>query len=131
MYGPLPYEQLFNTTDWRLFMLKQRGIIEVVLLTIITCGIYGIYWVYDTLNSMEQYTGQPSSANAMVCLLLCIFLPGIGYLVFGMSADEQLKLIKESRGIPAEDNKVMYMILGFFLPIVLIPMVQDEINKLV
>ena len=112
-------------------MLKQRGVVEVILLTIITCGIYGIYWVYDTLNGMEQITGHQSSANSVVCLLLCIFFPSIGYLLFGMAADEQINIIKASRGIPAVDNKVMYMILGFFLPIVLIPIVQDEINKLV
>ena len=130
MYGPLPYEQLFNTTDWRLFMLKQRGVVEVIILTLVTCGIYGLYWVYDTMSGFEQTTGKESGINAVACLLLCIFLPSIGYLVYGMSADEQLKQIKESRGIPAEDNKVMYMLLGFFLPIVLIPIIQDEINKL-
>ena len=37
---------------------------------------------------------------------------------------------KGMRGMQQVDNKVMYMILGFFLPIVLIPIVQDEINRL-
>ena len=130
MYGPLPYEQLFYNTDWRLFMLKQRGVVEVIILTLVTCGIYGLYWVYDTMSGFEQTTGKESGINAVACLLLCLFLGSIGYLLFGMEADEQLNMIKESRGIPTTDNKVMYMLLGFFLPIVLIPIIQDEINKL-
>ena len=111
-------------------MLKNRSIVLVVLLTIITCGIYGLYWVYDTLNGLEQTSGQEGSVNSLIALLLCIFVAPVGYILFGMAADEQLNFIKAQRGIQPVDNKVMYMILGFFLPIVLIPIVQDEINRL-
>ena len=111
-------------------MLKNRSIVSVIILTIVTCGIYGLYWVYDTMNSLEQTSGKESSVNAIACLLLCIFLAPVGYILFGMGADEQLNMIKASRGIPTSDNKVLYMILGFFLPIVLLPLVQDEVNKL-
>ena len=111
-------------------MLKNRSVVSVIILTIITCGIYGIYWAYDTLNSMEQVSGRESSVGSVVVLLLCIFFPSIGYLLYGMAADEELNMIKGMRGMQQVDNKVMYMILGFFLPIVLIPIVQDEINRL-
>ncbi len=111
-------------------MLTNRSVVAVILLTVVTCGIYGLYWVYDTMNSLEQTTGQQSSVNAIACLLLCIFVAPVGFILFGMGADEQINMIKAQRGIPTKDNKVMYMILGFFLPIVLLPMVQDEINKL-
>ena len=111
-------------------MLKNRSIVAVILLTIITCGIYGLYWVYDTMNSLEQTSGKESSVNAIACLLLCIFIAPVGFILFGMGADEQLNMIRASRQIPPSDNKVVYMILGFFLPIVLMALVQDEINKL-
>ena len=39
-------------------------------------------------------------------------------------------MIKGKLGMQQVDNKVMYMILGFFIPIVLIPIVQDEINRI-
>ena len=111
-------------------MLKNRSIASVIILTIVTCGIYGLYWVYDTMHGLELTSGKESGVNAMACLLLCIFVAPVGYILFGLGANEQLNMIKEQRGIPTEDNQVMYMILGFFLPIVLIPLVQDEINKL-
>lgn len=112
-------------------MLKQRDIVLVIVLSIITCGIYLLYWVYDTMNSLEQTSGKQSGVNAVACLLLCIFVAPVGFILFGLGADEQINMIKEARGIPTTENKVMYMILGFFLPIVLAPIVQDEINKLV
>lgn len=112
-------------------MLKNRSIAGVIILTLITCGIYGIYWAYDTLSSMEQVSGHEASISSVVVLLLCIFFPSVGYLLYGMAADEQINLIKGMRSGQQVDNKVMYMLLGFFLPIVLIPIVQDEINRLV
>ena len=111
-------------------MLTNRNLVTVILLTVITCGIYGLYWIYDTMHNLELTSGQESGCNAMACLLLCIFVAPVGYIMFGMGADEQLNMIRVQRGIPTVDNKVMYMLLGFFLPIVLIPLVQDEVNKL-
>ena len=112
-------------------MLQNRSIVSVIILTIVTCGIYGLYWVYDTMNSLEQTTGHESGVNALATLLLCIFIEPVGFVMFGIGANEQLNRIKEQRGIPTTDNQVMYILLGLFLPIVLIPIVQDEINKLV
>ena len=111
-------------------MLKNRNIVLVIIFTLITCGIYGWYWVYDTLKGMETVSGKEATVNSTIALLLCIFVAPVGYILFGMAADEQLNMIKAERGITQVDNKVMYMILGFFLPIVLMPIVQDEINRL-
>ena len=111
-------------------MLKNRSVVSVILLTIITCGIYGLYWAYDTLSAMEQTSGREASVSAVVVLILCIVFPSVGNLLYGMAADEQLNMIKGKIGMQQVDNKVMYMILGFFIPIVLIPIVQDEINRI-
>ena len=111
-------------------MLKERSVVGVIILTIVTCGIYGIYWTYDSISSMEQVSGHESSIGAVVILLLVLLFGPVGYLLFGMAADEQLNYIKTMRGGQAVDNKVMYMLLGFFIPIVLIPIVQDEVNRL-
>ena len=51
-------------------------------------------------------------------------------LFFGMAADQNLNNIRMQRGIPTVDNKTLYMILGFIIPIVLVCLVQNEINKL-
>lgn len=111
--------------------MTYRNVAMVIILTLVTCGIYGIYWTYTTLVSMEEVSGKEASVPPVVILLLCILFGPVGYLLYGMAADEQLNLIKGMTGKPQVDNKVMYMLLGFFLPIVLMPIVQDEINRLV
>lgn len=111
-------------------MLKNRNIILLIVLGIVTCGIYLYYWMYVTADALEQQ-GQSGGMSALVLLLLCIFIFPVGFLLFGMNADDNLNKIKAQRGIEQADNKILYIILGLLIPIVLICLVQNEINKLV
>ena len=63
-------------------------------------------------------------------LIITLFFPYIGYLLFGMAADQNLNNVRMQRGMPTVDNKILYMVLGFIIPIVLVCLVQNEINKL-
>lgn len=112
-------------------MLTNRSVATVIILTIVTCGIYGLYWLWVTCDALyKEAEGQGSTMQPIVTFLLCFFLADIGYLIFGMNVDADLNAIKAKRGIPTTDNKVLYMILGFIIPIVLIGMVQNEINQI-
>jgi uncharacterized protein DUF4234 len=37
---------------------KPRGVAFVIILSIITLGIYSLYWVYKTQEEMKQHTGD-------------------------------------------------------------------------
>jgi hypothetical protein len=37
---------------------NQRATVSVVLLTIITLGIYGLYWQYSVFKELKQYSGE-------------------------------------------------------------------------
>jgi hypothetical protein len=37
---------------------QQRGVAFVVILTLITLGIYSIYWAYKTHEELKQHTGD-------------------------------------------------------------------------
>lgn len=113
----------------KIFMLKERSIGLVILFTILTCGIYSLYWCYVTMQALDQ-EGQHSNMPVIAQFLLVFFLGSIGFLILGINADDNINAIKESRGIATSDNKVLWMILGFLLPIVQIALIQNEINAL-
>ena len=111
-------------------MIQNRSVATVIILSIVTCGIYMWYWLYKTAEELEA-TGQAGgSLSPTALLVVAIFFPYVGFLLFGMQADQNLNNIKSRSGRPVADNKVLYMILGFIIPIVLIGLVQNEINQL-
>lgn len=109
--------------------MTNRNIALVVVFSIISCGIYMFYWIYKTSEELEM-EGQTGALAAPVILILSVFLSGIGFLLYGMYADANVNAIKAKRGIPTTDNKVLWMVLGFIIPIVLVIFVQMEINNL-
>ncbi len=111
-------------------MLKNRNIVTVILLSLVTCGIYGLYWIYQTATELEDAGRSGSSMSPTALLIITLFFPYIGYLLFGMAADQNLNNVRMQRGMPTVDNKILYMVLGFIIPIVLVCLVQNEINKL-
>jgi len=37
---------------------KRRGVVFVLLLTLVTLGIYSLYWVYKTQQEIKDYSGE-------------------------------------------------------------------------
>lgn len=108
-------------------MLKNRSVALVIVLSLVTCGIYSLYWTYVTMDALDK-EGQASNMPVIAQFLLCFFY--VGYLIFGMNANSNINAIKQSRGIGTSDNQVLWMVLGLVFPIVLVAIVQNEINQL-
>ena len=62
---------------------KPRSWVSVVLLSLITLGIYGLVWQYKTFQEMKDYTGN--GIGGVLGLILAIF---VGFVnPFLMSAE--------------------------------------------
>ena len=44
--------------------MKYRSVGMCVVLSIITCGIYGIYWYYCLNEDINEVTGRPGTSDA-------------------------------------------------------------------
>jgi hypothetical protein len=110
--------------------MQNRSVATVIILTIITCGIYGWYWVYVTAQALEA-EGRSGQLSPLLLLVLCLLVPNVGYALLGWVEDTNINAVKSQRGIPAIDNRLAYILLGIFIPIVLIAILQNEINQLV
>ena len=105
--------------------IKERNIIVSILLTIVTCGIYGIYWF--VVMTKEAVSVKDPADSAILEILLMLFLPFIGIFLVEKKFSEGCA----ARGIPHSDNSVLYLILGLFgLGIVGICMLQNDLNKI-
>lgn len=105
--------------------IKQRNIVTCILLTLITCGIYGIYWTI--MLAKEAVSVKDPADSGVLEIVLMLFLPFLGIFL----CEKKLAEGCAEKGIAHTDNSVLYLILGLIgLGIVGICMLQSDLNKL-
>ena len=110
---------------------QERNIAVCIILSIVTCGIYGLYWLYSMAEDMKTVTGDANATSGGVLILLTIITCGI-YLWYWMYKQGcQIDAIKTARGIPSSSTGVIYLVLCIFeLGIVAYALLQNELNNL-
>ncbi len=105
--------------------IKERNPITAIILSIVTCGIYMIYWA--VCMAKEAVSVKDENDNALVEILLFLFLCPVGFYL----AEKKLAEGCEAKGIAHKDNSVLYLILGFVgLGIVNFFMMQSDLNAI-
>ena len=106
--------------------IKPRNIVTAILLTLITCGIYGIYWI--VMMTREAVSVKDESDSGILEIVLMLFLPFIGFFLVEKKLSEGLN----AKGVAHSDNSILYLILGIVgLGIVPLCMIQNDLNKYV
>ncbi len=109
--------------------MKQRSVAAVVILTIITFGIYGVYWAHVTCRDL-QTTTKVTKIPFVVITLLVLFSSGAGGALLGYDSNETVNALKEQRGLQKTDNMILWVVFGAFLPVVTMALIQHEVNQL-
>ena len=105
--------------------IKERNIVVSIILSIVTCGIYGIYWAICLAR--EAVSVKDETDSAVLEIVLMLFLPFLGFFLCEKKFAEGC----EAKGIPHSDNSIIYLILGLVgLGIVNFCMMQNDLNKL-
>ena len=99
--------------------MKQRSVGIAILLSIITCGIYGIYWLI-MLNDETNYVSghQQDGTSGGVVFLLTLVTCGIYGYYWCYKQGEKLNEAKMQRGIMVLRYFILYfqsLVLALFL----------------
>ncbi len=105
--------------------IKQRNIVTCILLSLVTCGIYGIYWL--VMLAKEAVSVKDPMDSGILEIVLMLFLPFLGFFL----AEKKFAEGCAEKGIVHSDNSILYLILGLVgLGIVSACMMQNDLNKL-
>ena len=109
--------------------MKQRNIGLCIVLSIITCGIYGIYWFYCLNEDVNAVTGRPGTSGGLV-IVFTIITCGIYGLYWAYKMGDKLDQARADHGIPTGSLAILYLVLCIFgLSIVAWALMQSEINQ--
>ena len=111
-------------------MFTKRSIGMFILLSIVTCGIYLLIWYWHTMAELYRAGGK-SIGNLEPTIQFILLFFYVGGVFFAINADDNLNAVREQRGLPRQDNKVLYLVLEVLgLGLITCALVQSEMNRL-
>lgn len=110
--------------------LERKSIPVQIVLTIVTCGFYGIYWLYCIIRDINVISGDPDSMSPAIVLLLSFVTCGIYFLYWVYKVGIMLDQKDAAMGKLSDNRPLIYLLLSIFgLSIVTIALLQDTINQ--
>jgi len=104
--------------------MKERNIALCIIFSIITCGIYAIYWLVQLNKEISQLSGTEPD-NAALVVILTIVTCGIYGWYWCFKMGQKVNTIKGE-----DNNHIIYIVLAILeLSIVNYALMQDTINK--
>lgn len=106
----------------------KRNIALSIIFSIITCGIYSIYWMIKMNDEVNELAGETGATSGGMVFLFSLITCGIYSYYWLYKMGERCDTIKNKQG----SSSIVYLILGIFgLSIISYCLIQDSINKAV
>lgn len=112
-------------------MMEERSVGLAILFTVLTCGLYGIYWFIKMTDEVNTLSWDHNVTGG-VAFLLSMVTCGLYTIYWNYNMGKKLVKAQEKAGRPVTDNSILYLILSVFgLQIISYAIIQSEINALV
>lgn len=112
--------------------VQERSIALNVILTIVTCGIYGLVWLYllaKDVNELSAAQGKPQMTDPILVVLLSIMTCGLYEIYFFYQAGKAMYNLDSK--VRLGDDSTLLAILAIFAEIVSMAILQNSINTFV
>ena len=91
-------------------MVEKRNIGVYLILSIITCGIFSIYWFVVLTDDVKKLSEDDDMTSGGVAFLLTLVTCGIYGIYWAYKMGKNVTVAQENKGVPATDNSILYLI---------------------
>lgn len=110
--------------------MKQRNIAVSIILTIVTCGIYGFVWMAMLNDELSAVSGRQNATSGGMVVLFSIITCGIYGIYWAYKMGETVEAIHAQRGVPSSSAPILYLVLTLLgVGIVAYALMQNELNQ--
>ena len=110
-------------------MGTYRNIGLCIFFSIITCGIYMIYWFIVLTDETNAIAGEQDTSGG-IAFLLTLVTCGIYGVYWAYKRGEKIDKAHMRRGEMVTNSGVLYLILYLVFQIVAYALIQNEVNKM-
>ena len=108
--------------------ITERSIVLAILFSIITCGIYALYWMYRCNEEINQLSGETGATSGGLVILFDIVTFGIYGIYWAYKMGQRCDRIKGG----GSESSILFVVLSVLgLRIVAMAIMQDLINRTV
>lgn len=112
-------------------MIEKRNVGLAIVFTVLTCGLYGIYWFIKITDEVNYLSGE-DFGSGLSSFLLTIITCGIYKFYWSYKMGKMVYKAQDRAGVYPTDNSVLYLVLSFFqIDIISYAIIQSDINNLV
>lgn len=110
-------------------IVPNRNIAVSIILSIITCGIYSIYW-FVVMTDESNKVSNDNSSSGILALVLTIITCGIYGIYWYYKMGQKMYQAGKMHHKDIADNSILYLILGLFgFGIISYALIQTDLNK--
>jgi hypothetical protein len=108
--------------------MKKRSIAGCIILTLVTFGIYGIYWFVKLTNETNRLAPEEATMSGGLAFLVTICTLGIYGLYWAYKLGKKIDVISGNQ----RNTGVLYMLISLVgFGIVSHALAQDELNHVI
>ena len=114
--------------------VEKLSLLSMVLLSCITCGIYGVYWITKLADIVHTLVGRSTTASGGKLILYNIITCGFYGLFFYYNMAKSLNEAKDQRSMPgkriSEGACILFMLVPF-LGLVSLNWIISAVNEII
>lgn len=113
-----------------LSMVTNRNIGLAIVLSIVTCGIYGLVWMVSINDDINNISDDVNGTSGVMVLLFSILTCGIYTIYWYYKMGQKLFEAGKKHDMNISDNSIVYLVLSLVgLGIVNYCLMQNDLNK--
>lgn len=110
--------------------MEKRDIVKCIIFSVLTCGIYSIYWFIVMTDDVARFSNDKSLSGGMA-FLLSLVTCGIYQIYWSYLMGKKIYEVSEKRNLKLADNSILYLVLQIFgFGIINYCLIQYDLNKL-
>ena len=108
--------------------MEKKSIGLCIVLSLVTCGIYGIYWFVTLTDDTNATLGREDTSGGM-SFLFTIVTCGIYGLYWAYKMGEKVDELKKRRGLEAGQSGILFLVLNLIgLGLIAFALIESELN---
>ena len=111
--------------------IRNRSIPMIIILSIVTCGIYYLIWLYQTESELNNTLGDTKDSPGLELLLVIVTCGLYSIYWFYKYCKKTAELSERMQVLPADDNSLPCLLLCIFgFGVISMAILQYQINRL-